>query len=237
VHFHRGGKQENATARALFEKALELDPDLSLAYRWLAWTYYMDWRFWGLESEALDKAEAWTNKAAAFGENNADLQFLRSRIALGRGHYDAAVAHMEQALELNPSDAELIQNYGTLLIYVGRSEESIPWFKRAMRLNPYHPVIWTTFLAAGYYYTQRYSEVVDTIVRKGRLHLGDHWLLAASYAQLGRMDKARAHVNEILKIDPEFKLSKFRTYLQRLYKNETDIEHLIDGLHKAGLPE
>jgi adenylate cyclase len=129
------------------------------------------------------------------------------------------------------------QHNGTVLIYVGRSEESIPWFKRAMRLNPYHPVIWTTFLAAGYYYTQRYSEVVDTIVRKGRLHLGDHWLLAASYAQLGRMDKARAHVNEILKIDPEFKLSKFRTYLQRLYKNETDIEHLIDGLRKAGLPE
>ena len=237
VHFRRGSKQENATARALFEKALELDPDQSLAYRWLAWTYYMDWRFWGLESEALDKAEAWTNKAAAFGENNADLQFLLSRIALGRGRYDAAVAHMEQALELNPSDAELIYNYGTLLMYAGRSEESIPWFKKAMRLNPYHPDVWVSFLAAGYYYTHRYGEVVDTIVRKRSLVIGDHTLLAASYSQLGHMDKARAHMNEILKIDPEFKLSKFRTYLQRIYKNETDIEHIIDGLRKAGLPE
>jgi adenylate cyclase len=54
---------------------------------------------------------------------------------------------------------------------------------------------------------------------------------------MGLIDKAQAHVKEILKINPEFKLSKFQTYLQRLYKNETDIEHYIDGLRKAGLPE
>ena len=237
VHYHRGGKQENVTARALFEKAVELDPDLSLAYIWLAWTYYLDWRMFEAGSEVLDKAEALANKAATFGENNAELQFLLSRIALGRGRYDAAFALNERALELNPNDAQLIFHYGTLLIFVGRSEESIPWFKKAMRLNPYYRGLWDTYLAAGYYYTQRYSEVVDTIVRKERLVLPDHGLLAASHAQLGRLDKARVYVKEILKIDPQFTLSKYRTHLQRVYKNETDFEHYIDGLRKAGLPE
>jgi adenylate cyclase len=106
-----------------------------------------------------------------------------------------------------------------------------------MRLNPYHPDGWVSLAAAGYYYTQRYGEVVDTIVRKTRLHFIDHVLLVASYAQLDHMDSARAHVNEILKIDPEFTLSKSRTNLQRVYKNEIDVEHFIDGLRKAGLPE
>ena len=237
VHYRRFSKQENATARALYEKALELDPDLSMAYINLAWTYYLDWRLWGFESEALDKAEAWANKAAVFGKNNADLQFLLSRIAVGRGRYDAAFAHMERALELNPNDAEFICNYGILLIYVGRSEESIPLFKKAMRLNPHYRPGWTSFLATGYYFTQRYSEAVDALVRKGKLVISDHRFLAASYAQLGRIDKAQVHVKEMLKIDPQLTLSKIRTDLQRLLKSETDIEHYIDGLRKAGLPE
>jgi adenylate cyclase len=237
VHLNRLSKQENATARALFEKALESDPDLSRAYIWLAWTYYMDWRWFEAKSEALDQAEALANQAAAFGENEAHLQLLLSRIALGRERYDAAFAHMERALELNPNDADLIYSYGTLLMYGGRSEESIPWFKKAMRLNPSHPGDWTSFLAAGYYFAQRYSEAVDALVRKGRLFFGDHRLLAASYTQLGRMDEARVHVKEILKINPKFTLSRFRTTLQKVFKNETDIEHYIDGLRKAGLPD
>jgi len=62
-------------------------------------------------------------------------------------------------------------------------------------------------------------------------------LSAASYGQLGRLDEARVHVKEILKIEPQFTLSNFRTYLQKLLKNEADIEHYIDGLRKAGLPD
>ena len=236
-HLKKFSKQDYATARALFEKALELDPDLPMAYICVAWTYYLEWRFFEADSESINKAETWANKAEAFGENNADLQFLLSRIALVRRLYDTAFAHMERALELNPNDAELIFNYSILLVYTGRSEESISWFKKAMRLNPYHPSSWLSFLAGGYYFTQRYSEAVDSTVRKGTLNIVDHRTLAASYAQLGRLDKARLHVKEVLKIDPQFTLSKYRAYLQRFYKNESDIEHYIDGLRKAGLPK
>ena len=237
AHYTKWSKQENVKSRALFEKAIELDQTLSLAYIWLAWTYYIDWRLWGFESEDLDKAEAWANKAVTFGENNSDLQFLLSRIAIGRSRYDAALAHMDRALELNPNDAEIISNYGLLLIYVGRSEESIPLFKKAMRLNPHYRPGWDTFLGSGYYYTKRYNEAVEVIVRKRKLNISDHRLLAASYAQLGRLDKARVHIKEVLKINPQYSLSKVRAYSQKLFKNETDREHYIEGLRKAGLPE
>ena len=108
-----------------------------------------------------------------------------------------------------------------------------------MRLNPHYDKFWDGFLAWAYYLSQRYNEAVDALVRKGRLSIVEHRMLAASYVQLGRMDMARARANETLKIDPEFTLSRFRTYIQRLrlYKNETDIEHFIDDLRKAGLPE
>jgi len=173
----------------------------------------------------------------AFGENNSDIQFLLSRIAIGRARYDAAFAHMDRALELNPNDAEIISNYGLLLIYAGCSEESIPVFKKAMRLNPHYRPGWDTFLGFGYYYTKRYNEAVEVIVRKRKLNIADHRLLAASYAQLGRLDKARVHIKEVLKINPQYSLSEVRAYSQKLFKNETDIEHYIEGLRMAGLPE
>jgi len=237
ANYIKWNKSDNEKARTLFKKALELDPDLSMAYIWLAWTYYIDWRLWGFEPEDLYQAEVWTNKAVAFGENNSEMQFLLSRIAIARARYQAALAHMERAIELNPNDAEIIANYGLLLIYVSRSEESIPLFKKAMRLNPHYRSGWDTFLGFGYYYTRRYNEAVEVIIRKRKLNISDHRLLAASYAQLGRLEKARMHVNEILKINPQNSLSEVRTYSQKLFKNETDIEHYIEGLRKAGLPE
>jgi len=237
VHLQRGGKQENATARVLYEKALELDPELSDAYINLAWTYYLDWRweYVDAKSEALDKAEALAKKAAAFGENSAGLQFLVSRIALGRGRHEQALAHHERALELNPNDAELNATYGFLLIYAGRSEESLLWIQKAMRLNPYYPAIYPTLMAIGYYLTKRNREAVEILVREGKLSVGYHQLLAMSYGQLGLLDEAQVHVKEILKMNPQFTLSEFRAYAQKIYKNETDIEHIIDGLRKAGL--
>ena len=240
AHYRRHGiSQENATARALFEKALELDPDLSPAYIWVAWTHYMEWRLWGFRTrKPSTKRKFGQIKQRHSGENNADMQFLLSRIAFSGEHaMHAALAHMERALELNPNDAEIIANYGLLLIYVSRSAESIPLFKKAMRLNPHYRSGWISFLGFGYYYTKRYNDAVEVIVRKRKLNISDHRLLAATYAQLGRLDKARTHVNEILKIDPEFTLPKLRKYLQKVFKNENDIGHIIGGLRNAGLPE
>jgi len=80
THFHKGGKQELAKARTFFKRALELDPDLSLAYIWLAWTYYIDWRFFETETEDLDKAEALANKVADYGDNKFRTYIQRLRL-------------------------------------------------------------------------------------------------------------------------------------------------------------
>jgi hypothetical protein len=67
------------------------------------------------------------------------------------------------------------------------------------------------------------------------LEFFDRRYLAASYGQLGRLDEAQVHVKEILRMNPQFTLSNLRTYLEKMLKNEIDIEHLIDGLRKAGM--
>ena len=58
--------------------------------------------------------------------------------------------------------------------------------------------------------------------------------LAATYAQLRRIDDARRHAKELLRLWPNFSLQRL-AFLP--YKNKRDLDHWIDGLRKAGLPE
>ena len=59
--------------------------------------------------------------------------------------------------------------------------------------------------------------------------------MAAAYAQMGRLDEARAEIAEILKLDPSVCLALYRQRLR--YEKIEDLEHYLDGLRKAGLPE
>ncbi len=59
------------------------------------------------------------------------------------------------------------------------------------------------------------------------------WLVA-TYAQLGQMDNARPHAKELLRLWPNFSLQRLAILP---YKNKPDLDHWVDGLRKAGLPE
>ena len=53
--------------------------------------------------------------------------------------YDKAVAEAEKAVALNPNSAMAHVMLGKTLIFAGRWEESIPEYKKAIRLNPIPP--------------------------------------------------------------------------------------------------
>jgi adenylate cyclase len=106
--------------------------------------------------------------------------------------------------------------------------------QKSHALNPLSPNWYAEFLGLAYYQAGQYEEAI--VALKPLLHLG--WKsvphrLAASYAQLGRMDAARAQAAEVLKIKPDFSIATFTK--TQFYKNSTDLEHYLDGVRKAGL--
>jgi len=59
--------------------------------------------------------------------------------------------------------------------------------------------------------------------------------LAAIYAMLGQGEEARIHVEELLKLDPNYTVKRLsKTFV---YKNQVDADRIINALRKAGLPE
>jgi adenylate cyclase len=63
-----------------------------------------------------------------------------------------------------------------------------------------------------------------------------HAGLAATYAQLGDLEKARQEAAEALRIDPTWTIEHAQTR-RNFFKRAEDAQHLYDGLRRAGLPE
>ena len=60
-------------------------------------------------------------------------------------------------------------------------------------------------------------------------------LLAASYGQMGLIEEAREAWRDALRVNPTYSVEHRRKVLP--YKDPEDFERVVEGLHKAGLPE
>jgi len=159
-----------------------------------------------------------------------------------RRHWDKAIVEMELALSLAPNNIEVIYHYARTLVYAGRPEESIPLYKKAMRLDPLYFALVNWGLGTAYFDSGRYKVAHSEFERlldrsiKGEHNLEDaHIMIAATCAVLGRIEEAQSHAKEVLKINPDFSLKCFVE--RQPYKNQADNNRWMDALRKAGLPE
>ena len=61
--------------------------------------------------------------------------------------------------------------------------------------------------------------------------------LAAIYGALGRQSEARSAVAELCRIYPGFTIEKFRDEVKKWNVPDDTIDHWVEALRKAGLPE
>lgn len=227
-------KTENVQARELYEAALQHDPMYARAIAAISRTHNLDWRYsWTKSPEAsLDKALELAQKAVELDESDARGHAELGFVYLYRKEHHRAVEEYERALRLNPNDADLMSDMADAFAHSGRSEEAIELLHRAMRLNPFYPDQYLWHLAGAYYNLRRYDEAIDAVLRMHNPTEGCR-VLAASYAQLGRMKEARFHADKVLQAHPNFSLERWQAVLPD--KNPEETAHFVEGLRKAGL--
>jgi tetratricopeptide (TPR) repeat protein len=149
---------------------------------------------------------------------------------------EQAAAEFKEAIKLNPSFAAAHAVLGAVLNFLGDSEAGVASVEKAIRLSPSDPrlFIWLSGLAAAHYQTGSYAQAVATGRRSwalNRNYFTGLTYVVAGLAQLGKEDEARAALSGLRDIDS--KLTAARTTLQ-LYKNQGGVDHLLEGLRKAG---
>lgn len=227
-------REANLHARRLFEHATEIDPKFARSYAGLSRTFNLAWRYrWSEAPEAsLDRAVELARAAidcdSLDARGFAELGFA----SLYKKQHEESQAAYERAIELNPNDADILAEMGIALTYWSQADRAIPLIRRAMRLNPYYPDRYLWYLGEAHFVLGEYEDAV-TFLSKMQDKSESHRLLAASYALLGDLQKARDHAERLLAVHPEFSVAHWQSI-----QPDTDpgtLERFIEGLRKAGL--
>lgn len=234
-HNQRVTVAEHLLARTILERAVQQPPDRADCWAMLAWIYREEYTHgFNLRPDPLGRAVAAAQRALDIAPSNHFAQAALATTLFFRHELAAFRAAAERSLTLNPMDSLTTAYLGFQIAYSGDWERGCALAERAMQLNPNHPG-WCWFPLALNAYRQRdYRRALDLSMK---VNMPSFWrtqlMLAASNAQLGHLDTARNAASELLKIRPDF-AAVGRAELRKWWDPDLT-EHLIEGLHKAGL--
>jgi TolB-like protein len=232
-----GDLRTEAEKRALYERAIQLDPHYGLAHALLAHTIYLEWfRDLTAPDAALDHALELSKRAVALDDNEPTAHYELGWIYLSRRSFDLAEQYYQRALSLNPNSPSLFAHMSFLYAYTGRIDQAFDALAQARVIDPYFSPTWYWHhLGYANFIARRYDEAIAALSHSTTMPFWVQAYLAACYALTDRMDRAREFTAEILRLVPNFSL--LRLAAKEPFKHSADRDHFVDGLRKAGLPE
>jgi adenylate cyclase len=242
AYFHRYTKEANATARSHFIQASERDPGYARAFSNLSRTYLTDWRNgWSDDrADSLERASRLAKTALDLDRTDTDAMTALGDASLWGKDHALAVAMLEEAVASNPNDADGHLYLGETLTWSGNGREAIKHIETAMRLNPRYPFIYKFLLGHAHFVVgevERTIQLLEEVRAIEPQFEPTSVFLAASYGKNGRIDDAAVALKDALGTFSNLEFSRKGIAEFLPYKEESDLLNLIDGLHKAGLPE
>jgi adenylate cyclase len=238
VFFRRGTKEDNDTARRLFEETIVLDPNYIWPYVNLGLTHVFAARLGWSESppKSLKTAYELAQKALAMDDSNDVAHSLLATIYAIKRQYDKALPEAERAVALNPNGSEAYLFLGGIVGCSGRWDESVSYIQMSIRLDPIPTAVKYYILGRAYFMLGQYDEAVVALkkaIQTNPDYLMAHIFLAACYSSMGRDEEAASAAKEVLRINPRFSVESHAKTLP--YKDKADIDREVAALRKAGL--
>ncbi|RUU42865.1 adenylate/guanylate cyclase domain-containing protein [Mesorhizobium sp. M6A.T.Ca.TU.002.02.2.1] len=235
VLHHRSTIADNERAQTLIGRAVALDPDYAHAHAWRACILGQAWvHNWCEDRDAVwNDIMAALDRALALDDNDADVHRILAAVNVNNNELTTARYHQERALALNPNYDLVVVQQGELLTWLGRPEEGIEWIRKAMQLNPHHPERFWSHLGKAHFAARQYGEAIEAFMHLSTMDSVQHAFAAACYGWLGDEIAAAAHLGKIRTLDPQFDLDSFIATLH--YAQESDAQHVREGLLKAGI--
>lgn len=223
-------------AHLMLTRAVALDPEYAEAHRWLAMNYWMGWVHWGEPIEpARSVASELARKAVALDPDDAGCHWVLANLLAYDRRFAEADAEFARALDLDPNEADAWATLSDIAVLAGRVDEGLEHIRKAFRLNPFPAGWYYLTLGQAQYAARRYEAAVETLRRDETYRTSSRRFLAASLAQLGRLDEARAEVELFLVGNPHFTIRHWAT--TEPFRDDATREHFVDGFRRAGLPE
>jgi adenylate cyclase len=240
LHYSRRTKASLYEARRLLEQSLVIDPTYARSAAMLSWTHFYTYvePFDGdyLSPAALDRAVELAGMAVHLDPRLPQARAQLGFVLLYKRLHDSAIAEFERAFALNPNYID--HRYAAGLILAGEPARALEVLEAGIRLDPFPGIPAFGQMGLANYLLKRYGEAVrlcgEYASRLPNLQ-APHLFLAAAYARLGRLEEAKAEAAQVLRINPGFTIERHKCVW--LHKDPKDLQHRLDGVRKAGLPE
>jgi adenylate cyclase len=237
-------KETYERAQVLLRGAIEVDPEYAEALGTLADSiagstiqgWYESWT-----RGVSDSCEIAARAVAAGPDNSTCLVSAAFAYSVLAPRFEEALDLANRALMLHPNSVFVRNRAGAVYLVCGEPDKAIAQCEAARRMNPLDSkkgaTATFTVLAAALYFARRFDECIEA----GRRALSftpatniARKYVAASLAQLDRIDEARAEIAELMKYQPDASLALFRL---QPFRYDWMHELHIDGVRKAGLRE
>jgi tetratricopeptide (TPR) repeat protein len=229
--------EANYEARALFNRALEIDANDADALAGSAYVYFSDFLYgWGepgtdYEAKVLGQAE----KAISLAPDNVRAYFVKADYLNNSRRPRDALAAAESGLAINPNFVLLLAMRAIAENSLGRYEQAKTDIQLTMRQSPrdpylgiFHIVMGDAELGLGHTDAaiDQYRQTIELGFRAYTVYAN----LAAAYADTGKKEEAEAALAEARRLNPKLTV-------KWMIEHTPSPSAVFDGLRKAGLPE
>ena len=188
-------KDDNAEARSLLQRAIDLDPQSARAFAGIAFTHNLDVMHQWSDSPERSITELHRAARRAVELDNQDAY---AQMALGvaysqLGEHDRSISALEFATQLHPGLADAYRMLGEILAFAGRSGDAIANLEKAMRLSPIYPGWFLGQLGMAYRLTGQYDEAIKALKRfrdRSPENIFSYTEPTLVYIHLGRYEEA-----------------------------------------------
>jgi TolB-like protein len=236
---NRHRREDTASARALAQRAISLDPSYAIAHVVVGWSHWSDYfNGWTTAPEnSFENALTCAERALEIDLETPDAHSLLSLLHLEREEHALAVSESERATELAPGHSFIVAVYAMVLVFSGEPEQALRMVRKAIHLCPLYPV-WYLMIIARYHkimgdYAQAESVLHDALERDPDFYM-PYVLLAEMHAERNDSETASRFAEQVLRINPSFTITQWQR--GRRYRDKGLSKRECEALQRAGLP-
>jgi tetratricopeptide (TPR) repeat protein len=224
-------------ARALFERALQIDPKDVDALNGAAVTNFADFLMGRCDpgTDCDPKVLGQAYRAISLAPDYPNVHTIKAVYLAMTRRAEEGLGAANAGLALNPNIPTLYQARGLAENSLGRYEQAKADFERAIQLSPRDPNIgfWHVDLGDAEINLGRFDAAIDEYRKALDMGLQAYFVrtnLAAAYAQADKMDEAKAELAKARGLNPAITVKWMKEHSPYL-------PAVFEGLRKAGLPE
>jgi adenylate cyclase len=231
-------------ALQFYAKATTLDPSFADAYAADARTSVDIWRnvFDDILPGPVARRRAYEKASRALELNPASSRpyAILAGLQVVDRRYEEALASARRAVALGPSDSEAHAALSLVLTFDGRHADAVAAIETAQQFNPNFSMSERQVAGMAFLLHGDYARAIEMLERARaealRGEVGISGLLAAAYARAGRLNEARDVAAEARRTTPLISIELWRVQYAH-FRNAQDLEHLLEAMRDAGLPQ